>query len=94
MKAFIVNGEPHFEDPVDFPCSYSFRAYYRETMFGEILPPLEPKEPPQDVEVRHIYHHIDNTQRVMNRLDDLERPIKYLLEKDKQKEGKKGRYLG
>lgn len=93
MKAFIVNGEPHFEDPIDFPCSYSFRAYYRETMFGEYLPPLELREPPQDVEVRHTYFHIDNSRRITAKLNALGGAIKYLLQKEQQKGGKK-KYQG
>ena len=28
---------------IDFPCSYSWRAYYQETFYGETLPRLEPK---------------------------------------------------
>ena len=28
---------------IDFPCSYSWRAYYQETFYGETLPSLEPK---------------------------------------------------
>lgn len=30
---------------IDFPCSYSWRAYYQETIYGEYLPALEPDVP-------------------------------------------------
>lgn len=74
----------------DFPCSYTFRAYEAE-QYGEHLPDIEPRQrPPQDVEVQHTYFHVDNSRRILARLDDLERPIKYLLKKDKQK-GAKGK---
>ena len=94
MKGIRVNNEVHFEDPVDFPCSYSFRAYYRETMFGEVLPDIEQKETmPQDIEVRHTYFHVDNSRRITAKLNALDGAVKYLLEKEKQKGGKK-KYQG
>lgn len=93
MKAFVVNGEPHYEDPVDFPCSYSFRAYYRETMYGEYLQPLEPRQKPQQ-EVRYVYLHVDNSRRITSKLNALDNAVKYLLKKEEHKGVKKGRYLG
>ncbi len=32
-------------DPIDFPCSYSWRAYYAETQEGVYLPLIEPPRP-------------------------------------------------
>lgn len=51
-----------FNDPnlFDFPCSYSWRAYYEETMYGRYLPALDPEVPerdPVEVVVKHIYVH-------------------------------------
>ena len=35
-------------DLIDFPCSYTWRAYYAETMEGVYLPDIEP--PPYTLE--------------------------------------------
>lgn len=35
------------EDPLDFPCSYTFRAYSAEINEGVDLPPLRPSRGPQ-----------------------------------------------
>ncbi len=57
-------------DPIDFPCSYSWRAYYAETQEGVYLPSIEPPRPvrpePQNVimtapirsPLRHIKHRL------------------------------------
>ena len=35
---------PAGKNAIDFPCSYSFRAYYEETFYGRYLPSIEPPQ--------------------------------------------------
>ena len=67
---------------------------------GNYLPSLcdtcygyKPETMPQDIEVRHTYFHIDNSRRITAKLNALDGAVKYLLEKEKQKGGKK-KYQG
>lgn len=90
-KAIRVGNELFFDDPIDFPCSYAWRSYYRETMYGEYMPRLEseskePSEPPEVIDYRVIKIHDKQLTRKVN---DLEGAVKYLLaEKQKKHRGK------
>ena len=85
---------PAGKNVIDFPCSYSWRAYYQETFYGEYLPHIDMQEtPPQDVEIRYIHHNVNDTRRVFAKLNALDGAIKYLLkDKEKQKGGKGYKY--
>ena len=49
-----INEYEHYREigpeGFDFPCSYVWRAYYEETVFGRYLPALEPKELPPEAD--------------------------------------------
>lgn len=56
------------------------------------LPDIEPRQkPPQDVEVRHTYFHVDNSRRITAKLNALDGAVNYLLKKEEQKGGKKSK---
>jgi len=46
MKEDYSQGtNPPGENAIDFPCSYAWRSYYQEILYGEYLPSIElPKE--------------------------------------------------
>lgn len=63
--------------------------WYRLERIGE-KQDIEPqKKPPQDVEVQHIHHNVNDTRRVFAKLNALDGAVKYLLQKEEQKGGKK-----
>lgn len=85
------------ENAFDFPCSYAYRAFYQEMMYGEYLPSIEPNELIlQDrqspvTEYRVVKVHDKQLTRKVN---DLEGIIKYLLKKEEDKQKRhRGKYF-
>lgn len=78
---------------IDYPCSYSWRAYYQETMYGEYLPALEPPElsyiTAQHIEPEFTRHQWDMVRQIQNHIIDLENKIMELRAKKKEE----GKYL-
>ena len=77
------------EDAFDFPMAYCWRAYYRETVYGEYLPLLEPPNEPRPIVNQQVIEHrvIKTHDRELTRkVLDHEGSIKYLLEKQKERE--------
>ena len=69
------------ENPIDFPCSYSWRAYYAETMEDIYLPSIEIPEPKIETHIvkQYVTAHIDKVSLAHNRrLNNLESQAKEL----------------
>lgn len=62
------------ENAIDFPCSFSWRAYYQETFYGEYLPSIEPPEPtlrapvPEPEWTRQQWDYVKNLRGLVNHL--------------------------
>ena len=72
------------EDAFDFPVAYCWRAYYREIMYGEHLPSIEPpREASPLLNQQVIEHRVIKThdRQLTRKVNDLEGAVKYLLDK-------------
>lgn len=63
----------------DFPCSYVWRAYYEETIYGRYLPALEVQDFPEKTEP----HFVDTewTKRQWDKLNQLKGEVRHLSSK-------------
>ena len=61
-------------DEIDFPCSYSWRSFYEETLYGRYLPSIElPQEEPKVEHITRVTTVIGgNTMQLLNRIVALE----------------------
>ena len=82
------------EGAIDFPCSYIWRAYYEETLYGRYLPPIEPS--PYQGEVKPVIITRGLTPKERDELNQLKAHALFLerkLNEHLDKKKKKGRYL-
>ena len=73
------------ENAIDFGCSYSYRAFYEETLYGRYLLPLEPLPRQRQVIpiIKQVIHLGINpeTLELDKRLNEAEGAIKFLRNK-------------
>lgn len=87
------------EDLIDFPCSYTWRAYYAETIDGVYLPSIEPPpERPMAIDWRDEVEGLTKQQvprklmDILNRLESNQVDLRKTLYKSlKEKETKVNR---
>ena len=62
---------------IDFPCSYSWRAYYEETFYGRYLPTIDMpiKEPEPIVQTRIVMNLDAKAMELQNRIVALENKL-------------------
>lgn len=68
---------PIDENYIDFPCSYTWRAFYEESLYGRNLPPIEPPEIPEQ-QVQPLPPRYD---KLLDRVEQCENKLTYTTDK-------------